>query len=126
MQQTICAKVNVRLLSKADRLFTGSVSGRIIEILQNARRAGASQVEIINSDDLITVKDNGIGIEDFGKLLDLGGSGWDEQMEAGYHEVNLDASELASGVYLYQIQAGDPSTGSGQSSILVKKMILIK
>ena len=34
--QTIQAQVNKRLLSKADRLFTGTLAGRIIEILQNA------------------------------------------------------------------------------------------
>ena len=37
---TIQARVNPRLLKKADRLFTGSLEGRIIEVLQNARRAG--------------------------------------------------------------------------------------
>jgi hypothetical protein len=78
---TIQAKVNQRLLAKADRLFTGSLSGRIIEILQNARRAGATKVEITNKDNFVTVKDNGQGIMDFTKLLDLGGSGWDESCE---------------------------------------------
>jgi hypothetical protein len=42
----------------------------------------------------------------------------DKEMEAGFHEVNFDASRLASGVYLYQLQAGE--------YISVKKMILIK
>ncbi len=50
----------------------------------------------------------------------------DKEMESGYHEIDFDASRLASGVYLYQLQAGDPSTSSRQSFILVKKMILIK
>ena len=44
MQETICAKVSERLLQKASRLFTGTLDGRIIEILQNARRAGATEV----------------------------------------------------------------------------------
>ena len=78
MQETICAKVNTRLLTKAERLFIGSVEGRIIEILQNARRAGATEIRISNKGELITVQDNGSGIEDFQKLLDLGGSGWDK------------------------------------------------
>jgi hypothetical protein len=80
--KTIRAKVNPRLLSKADRLFTGTVDGRIIEILQNARRAGATEVHIINSAGQVTVQDNGRGIADFAALLDLGRSGWDERTES--------------------------------------------
>ena len=83
MQTTICAKVNERLLSKASRLFTGKLEGRIIEILQNARRAGATEVRISNKDDFVTIVDNGSGIMNFQKLLDLGGSGWDQQTEQG-------------------------------------------
>lgn len=79
--ETIKAKVNQKLLAKADRLFTGSLSGRIIEVLQNARRAGATKVTITNKDGWVTVRDNGQGITDFTKLLDLGGSGWDESCE---------------------------------------------
>jgi len=40
----IKAKVNTRLLAKADRLFTGTVEGRVIELLQNARHGGAKKV----------------------------------------------------------------------------------
>jgi hypothetical protein len=42
----------------------------------------------------------------------------DKEMESGYHEVNFNASRLASGVYLYQLQS--------QDFISVKKMLLIK
>ena len=80
--RTIQARVNTRLLSKASRLFTGTLEGRVIEILQNARRAGATEVHITNTDGIVTVQDNGRGIEDFSKLLDLGGSGWDDTFEA--------------------------------------------
>ena len=80
--ETIQATVNTRLLSKASRLFTGTLSGRVIEILQNARRAGATEVLITNADGVVTVTDNGKGIEDFAKLLDLGGSGWLDALEA--------------------------------------------
>lgn len=60
----------------------------------------------------------------------------DEKQEAGYHEVNFsakggsayggDASSLPSGVYFYRIQAGDPSTSSGQRFTETKKLILMK
>lgn len=78
---TIQACVNPRLLTKANRLFTGTLEGRIIELLQNARRAGAKHVEITNQNGTVTVRDDGCGIDDFGKLLDLGGSGWEEDFE---------------------------------------------
>lgn len=79
---TIQACVNPRLLTKASRLFTGTLEGRIIELLQNARRAGAKHVEITNESGIVTVQDDGCGIDDFGRLLDLGGSGWEEDFEA--------------------------------------------
>lgn len=79
---TICASVNPRLLTRANRLFTGRLSGRIIEILQNARRAGATRVEITNRDGVVTVRDDGRGIDDFSTLLDLGGSTWDDSLES--------------------------------------------
>lgn len=79
--ETIQACVNQRLLTKADRLFTGTLDGRIIELLQNARRAGATKVTITNDDGWVTVRDNGQGISDFTKLLNLGGSGWDDSCE---------------------------------------------
>ena len=79
--EVIRAKVDTRLLSKAERLFTGTPAGRVIEVLQNARRAGATEVHIVNSDGQVTVSDNGRGIADFAALLDLGKSDWDESME---------------------------------------------
>ena len=112
MQQTICAKVNPRLLTKADRLFIGSVDGRIIEILQNARRAGATEVRISSKDDLITVCDNGSGIEDFQKLLDLGGSGWDEKLEAG---------EDPAGVGLFSLAPKEVTIISGSRQTVIDK-----
>ena len=42
----------------------------------------------------------------------------DKEMESGNHEVNFDASRLASGIYMYQLQAGE--------YISIRKMVLIK
>jgi len=44
--QTIQAHVSARILNKADRLFTNRLSQVFAELLQNARRAGASLVSV--------------------------------------------------------------------------------
>ncbi|WP_304132306.1 T9SS type A sorting domain-containing protein [Ignavibacterium album] len=49
-----------------------------------------------------------------------------EYKSAGSYEVNFNASNLSSGIYFYQLKAGDPSTSSGQSFIETKKLTLIK
>ena len=50
----------------------------------------------------------------------------DGMYEAGNHKVTFYASNLPSGAYVYRIESSDPSTGSGQSFVQVKKMILMK
>ncbi|MFZ5518092.1 MAG: choice-of-anchor Q domain-containing protein [Candidatus Zhuqueibacterota bacterium] len=45
---------------------------------------------------------------------------------AGFYNVHWDASAVASGVYLYRLEAGDTSTGSGQGFVQVKKLILMR
>ena len=55
----------------------------------------------------------------------------DEYKQAGNYEIefNSHSSEvqnLTSGVYFYRLNAGDPSTSSGQGFTAVKKMILLK
>jgi hypothetical protein len=42
----------------------------------------------------------------------------DGEMEAGYHEVKFDASQLPSGVYLYRLQA--------ENHIEVRKAVVMK
>ena len=38
----------------------------------------------------------------------------------------VDDEEFLSRVYFYQMQAGDPSAGSGQSFVDTKKLLLLK
>jgi photosystem II stability/assembly factor-like uncharacterized protein len=57
-----------------------------------------------------------------------------EELQPGEYEVEFSASGrpessikyLVSGVYFYQLKAGDPSTGSGQGFVQTKKMILLR
>lgn len=52
----------------------------ISELLQNARRAGATLIELSHDEpgQTLRVRDNGHGIDDFQKLLTFHESGWDE------------------------------------------------
>lgn len=49
-----------------------------------------------------------------------------EYKKAGNYEIEFKTRNLTSGLYFYRLQAGDPSTGSGQSFVETKKMILLK
>jgi steroid delta-isomerase-like uncharacterized protein len=56
-----------------------------------------------------------------------------EKQHAGSYKVEWDASKLASGVYLYQLEVQDPSTGSpkgsgqaGQGFVQTRKMLLLQ
>ncbi|NIR68047.1 MAG: T9SS type A sorting domain-containing protein, partial [Aliifodinibius sp.] len=49
-----------------------------------------------------------------------------EKLPAGRYKYEWDASRLASGIYLYRIQAGDPWTSSGQVFVEAKKMVLLR
>jgi len=110
MKQTMQATVNPRLLHKANRLFTGTLAGRVTEILQNARRAGATNVDITNKNGFVHVHDNGKGIEDFSRLLDMGGSGWNEQ---------LSSSEDPAGIGLFCLAPREVAVRSNGKQVVI-------
>jgi hypothetical protein len=87
--ETVRGKVNVALLDKADRLFRNDDAGIWTEILQNARRAGATSVDLTikpvqptENSCVVTVQDDGRGIEDFQSLLTLGTSDWSTETQS--------------------------------------------
>ena len=49
-----------------------------------------------------------------------------EELNAGTYITQWSASGVASGVYFYRLQTGDPSAGSGQSFVDTKKLLLCK
>jgi hypothetical protein len=46
--------------------------------------------------------------------------------EAGFHKVTINAFNLPSGGYIYRIESNILSTGSGQSIVQTRKMMLLK
>jgi photosystem II stability/assembly factor-like uncharacterized protein len=49
-----------------------------------------------------------------------------EEKAAGSYQTEFDGSGLASGTYIYRLEAGDPSANSGQGFVKTKKMILLR
>lgn len=82
MNNTLKARVGANFLSKVTRLFDSKPETILSELIQNARRAGATKVEITAAEHgnscNITIKDNGRGIKDLSQLLSLSDSCWEE------------------------------------------------
>lgn len=69
------------LLNALSKAFTNSTTF-IAELLQNARRAGATEIDLVIEEGVFQITDNGVGIADFSKLLSIATSGWDEATKA--------------------------------------------
>lgn len=87
LHDSIQIKVNEsRLISNLGSVFTNNTKV-LAELMQNARRAGATRIDVVKADAVLTISDNGSGIGDFQKLLTLAESGWDAktvQTEGAY------------------------------------------
>lgn len=89
-QQVILAVNNQRLVHNLRYSFTRKDTV-IAELMQNARRAGATQVNILYDipTQTLTVEDNGCGIRDFQRMLTVAESGWDAHVKADEHPFGM-------------------------------------
>ena len=85
--ETIKARVHDTTIDKVAQFFDAGSTTVMQELFQNARRSGATQVEITELDEsTITIRDNGHGIKDPQCVLDFGRSEWnalDHEKPAG-------------------------------------------
>ena len=78
-ERTVTARIDTAAMNKVTRFFNASTDAIIGEMLQNARRAGATEVRITTHDNQITIEDDGMGIGDPQQLLEFGASGWNDE-----------------------------------------------
>ena len=87
--ETIRARVHDGAIDRVTRFFDATLAGAFVELIQNARRAGATRMDVVTealheSKDsgaiLVTLTDDGDGIADPAVLLSFGESGWDEDI----------------------------------------------
>lgn len=121
--QLIIAKVHEGILEKADRLFRNDDAGVWIELLQNARRASATRVNISFEENgaepgfcKVTIQDNGTGIEDFQNLLSLGASGWNEATHA---------KEDPAGMGFFSLCRSEVKVQSGNQSVIISPAVFL-
>lgn len=91
MQQAVQLKVNQeRLIHNIRFAFTNSTTV-LAELMQNARRAGATYIAFRYDADLKTliVEDDGCGIDNMQNLLTIAESGWDEETQANEHPYGI-------------------------------------
>jgi K+-sensing histidine kinase KdpD len=119
--KTIRGGVDVALLDKADRLFGNDDEGIWIEVLQNARRAGATTISISIEESApdadvctATVEDNGRGITDFQTLVTLGHSEWTEDTQA---------SEDPAGMGFFSLCHSDVEVHSGEQGVRISRAV---
>src|SRR3546814_3922506 len=97
--RTISTSISQDAISKVTRLFNNTIGDVLAELIQNARRAGASLLELTTSEHngrtWLSVTDNGAGIEDPSVLLAFGGSGWDDALIAREDPAGMGAFSLA-------------------------------
>jgi hypothetical protein len=78
-----------RLIQNIGSVFSGNHKV-LSELLQNARRAGATKIVVKEVDaTTLVISDNGSGIKDMQKLLTLAESGWDEATQELEHPYGM-------------------------------------
>lgn len=110
----IRGRVGPKALRNSAETFDQSICTVLSELLQNARRAGASRIDVTARDAAdrdgieVTVADDGRGVADWADLATYGGSGWD---------AGTDAREGASGMGMYALASRGMEVRSGTLSV---------
>ena len=98
-RKTFRAQVSTRVLDKAPRFFNGGLGDIFNELLQNARRAGATAVHVETLEtergNFVVVRDDGCGVADPRTLLTLGGSDWEDGIQSSEDPAGIGVFALA-------------------------------
>ena len=95
LPKSIRASVATGTICKASAFFDRRVRTILDELVQNARRAGATIIEIDVDETDVAATDNGSGIENPEVVLRLGESGWSAETAAREHAAGMGLFSLA-------------------------------
>lgn len=125
--QTYRMAVDPNLIHKSTAFFNATTIEIIEELLQNARRAGATRVDINLQGDVLTIEDNGCGLFSKGFQINLGGSNWDaatrlQETPAGcglFSLANKERVEIEANGYRTVLT---PKTFTGQEDYVAEEL----
>ncbi|HAF2412733.1 TPA: ATP-binding protein [Salmonella enterica] len=114
---TIRLKTNQhRLISNLRHAF--NPQSMLGELLQNARRAGATEIHITVDDTSITVSDDGAGIADMQSLINIAESGWDPELQVRENAFGMGVlSTLYFSTYL-SVHSGTQAFSASTATII--------
>ena len=89
------ARLNPEATAAAAALMRTTLPNALMELLQNARRAGARTIDVEFDEDTIRVRDDGHGITDPPALLEFGRSAWTPVVERNERPAGIGLDCLA-------------------------------
>ena len=112
---TIRPSVSADTITKVTRLFNGSIDDIVNELLQNARRAGATAIVISHTKAdtgiHLTIADDGSGVANPAQMLALGDSGWNSAIAAREDPAGMGVFSLAGKDVTISSRATDQAIG---------------
>ncbi len=123
---TITSGVNeTNFISHLRELFSTS-KVVLAELMQNARRAGATKVFFNFVDGDLTVTDDGCGIDDFQKLIVVAESGWSEEIMASEQPFGIGFSSVSFSADRIVVASKGKSIGFSSEDLIAKRPIAVK
>ena len=111
MPAQIRASIHQDAINRVSEFFNATTGDIMKELLQNARRSGASSVDVTIEEDRIIVSDNGMGIRNPEAILAFGLTAWDQRTNQSEHPAGMGLYALARRENVQVIS----STGDGHA-----------
>ena len=92
---TILASIHQDAINRVSEFFNATTRDILNELLQNARRSGATRVDITTQPDSVTITDDGHGITDPRALLAFGQTTWESEAATNEHPAGMGLYALA-------------------------------
>lgn len=115
LPSVVSSQVDPAAVTKVTRLFNNTLADVLAELIQNARRAGATAVQLHRTEaedgPRLSISDDGIGIADPSVILSLGRSGWNDQVARREDPAGMGVFSLAGRHVVFRSRARGSDCG---------------